>query len=365
MMTRLFTVFVAVFLSATASRGRAEVLPPKYQDVVRKGLEYVAKQQHRDGHWEGNGGSYPTTITSLCGMALLLEGSTIREGKYAEKIRKAVDWLMERSQRSGLLGNPNNPTESMRYMYGHGFSVLFLAQVYGEEEDGDRRRKLEDILTRGVEFIGKAQTPRGGWGYVSSADGGGFDEGSVTITQVQALRAARNAGIAVPKSIIDKAHEYLKRCTTERGGVIYSLAHGGAFNGAERPPLTAAAIACLFSAGEYNSDLAKKWIKYCQTAIPIDRTGRDSFGHWEYTHYYYSQALYSLGDEGYAKLFPDSKPSERLTWSKYRDLIFDYIASRQSADGSWSQGYIGTLFTTACHLTILQLDNGTLPIYQR
>ena len=82
------------------------------------------------------------------------------------------------------------------------------------------RARLEDILTRGVEFTGKAQTARGGWGYVSSADGNGFDEGSVTITQVQALRAARNAGIAVPKSIIDKAHKYLENCTTARGGVI-------------------------------------------------------------------------------------------------------------------------------------------------
>src|SRR5437016_1323601 len=341
--------------SFSASMARAEELPSRYREVVSKGLEYLGKQQHRDGHWEGNGGQYPTTMTALAGLAMLMEGSTVRDGKYATPLRKAVDWLMERSQRNGLIGNPNNLTEAQRYMYGHGFAMLFLAQVYGEEEDGDRRKKLEDILTRGVEFTGKAQTVRGGWGYVSSADGNGFDEGSVTITQVQALRAARNAGIAVPKSIIDKAHEYLKNCTTQRGGVIYSLAHGGAFNGAERPPLTGAAIACMFSAGEYNSELPKRWIKYCQTAIPIDKTGRDSFGHWEYTHYYYAQALYTLGDDGYGKLFPESKPSDRLTWSKYRDVIYDYLASRQSADGSWSQGYIGPVFTTSCHLAILQL----------
>jgi len=361
----LFLCTTALLVGAGTPATRAEELLPRYRDVIQKGLEYVAKQQHRDGHWEGNGGGYPTTITSLCGMTLLMEGSTLREGKYADHIRKAVDWLMERSQRNGLLGNPNNPTEAVRYMYGHGYSLLFLAQVYGEEEDGDRRRKLEEILTRGVDFTGKAQTSRGGWGYVSSADGGGFDEGSVTITQVQALRAARNAGIAVPKLIIDRAHDYLKNCTTANGGVIYSLAHGGAFNGGERPPLTAAAISCLFSAGEYKSELAKKWIKFCQRAIPIDKSGSDSFGHWEYTHYYYAQALYVLGDDGYAKMFPDSRPGERLTWSKYRDVIFDYLASRQNADGSWSQGHIGPLFTTACHLAILQLDKGTLPIYQR
>src|SRR6516225_8507433 len=348
--------FVPAFWLASAA---GEELAPEHRKAVEKGLQWVVKNQHRDGHWDANGGQYPTTMTALGGMVLLMEGSTIKEGKYAENIRKAADWLMDRAQRNGLIGNPNNPTESARYMYGHGFSMLFLSQVYGEEEDAERRKKLEGILTRGVDFSGKAQTPRGGWGYVSSADGGGFDEGSVTVTQVQALRAARNAGITVPKSVIDRAQDYLKKCTTARGGIIYSLAHGGAFNGAERPPLTAAAIACAFSSGEYNSKEAKQWTKYCQTAIPIDKSGRDSFGHWEYTHYYYAQAIYTLGNDGYARLFPESRPSDQLTWEKYRQVIFEYLASRQLSDGSWNQGHIGPVFTTACHLTILQLDNGT------
>ena len=60
----------------------------------------------------------------------------------------AVDWLMVRSQPNGLIGNPNHPGEAGRYMYGHGFSLMFLSCVYGEEEDSDRRKKMEDILTR-------------------------------------------------------------------------------------------------------------------------------------------------------------------------------------------------------------------------
>src|SRR5262245_30242926 len=196
-------------LSSATGQARAAELPAKYRYAVNKGLAFLVKTQLNDGHWEANGGAYPTTMTALAGMAFLMEGSTIREGKYADRIRKATDWFMERSQRNGLLGNPNNPTESARYMYGHGYGMLFLAQVYGEEEDGERRRKLEQILTKGVEFTGKAQTNRGGWGYVSASDGNGFDEGSVTITQVQGLRAARNAGVKVPKAILDNAKGYL------------------------------------------------------------------------------------------------------------------------------------------------------------
>jgi hypothetical protein len=341
---------------------RSEELPPKVKEAVDRGLKWFADTQHRDGHWEANGGQYPTSMTALAGMTMLMEGSTLREGKYADNLRRAVDWLMDRAQPNGLIGNPNNPTEAARYMYGHGFGMLFLSCVYGEEEDGDRRKKLEKILTKGVEFTGKAQTDRGGWGYVSAADGGNFDEGSVTITQMQALRAARNAGVIVPKSIIDKALKYLKDSTTPRGGVIYSLAHGGAAVGGERPPLTAAAISCGFSAGEYNSELPKKWIEFCRTAIPV---GRGRIGHDEYLHYYYAQAMYVLGENRYGQMFPKASKEDWLTWSKYKAAMFEHLLASQNRDGSWSGGYIGPVFTTATYLTILQLENGTLPIYQR
>ena len=52
-------------------------------------------------------------------------------------------------------------------------------------------------------------------------------------------------------------------------------------------------------------------------------------------------------------------------WTAYRDKIFSKILSEAGTDGSWNQGYIGPVYTTAINLTILQLENGTLPIYQR
>jgi hypothetical protein len=363
-MTRLIVVALPAFVLASLgpSFARGEELPPKLQVATTKALDWLAKQQHRDGHWEASGGQFSSAMTGIAGMALLMEGSTIREGKFSTNIRRAVDWLMEHTQRNGLIGEVNAPNQGLGYLYGHGFSILFLAQVYGEEEDVERRRRLEDLLTRAVDFCCKSQTSRGGWGYVSAADGNDFDEGSVSVTQVQALRAARNAGIVVPRQAIDKTHEYLKKCTTDRGGLIYSLQTGG---GGERPTITVAAIASMFSTGEYSSTLGKRWLKFVKPVVPIDTVGRDQFGHSEYTHYYYAQVIYMLGEDGYAKMFPESKENDRLTWSGYKKAIFAFLERTQNADGSWTGTAIGQVYTTSCYLMILQLDKGALPFYQR
>lgn len=352
---------------------KADTVPKKYRNSIKKGLEWLAKEQAKDGSWSANGNQYPVAMTGLAGVAMLMEGSTVRSGKYSKNIRKATDWLMARVNkgggRDGLIGDTTNPSERSRYMYGHGFALLFLACVYGDEEDADRRAKLKDILTRAAKYCGDAQSTQGGWYYTSAAEGHDNDEGSVTITQVQALRACRNAGIPVSTAVIKKAQDYLKKSTTERGGVVYSLGRGGngAPVGGERPALTAAAISCAFSSGEYKSDLVKKWFKYCSTAIPVGAGNR--IGHDEYTHYYYAQAVYILGDQGWEKLFGSSgKGDAKVTWSAFRTAMFDDLMQTQNGDGSWNRGAgfsVGPIYSTALYVTIMQLDKGTLPIYQR
>ena len=346
----------AIFLAGAAS-ARADEAAFDVRNSIAKGLDWLAKsQEKRDGHWEAEGGRYPVAMTAMAGMSFLMEGSTISSGKFSENIRKATDWFLKRAQPNGLLGNPNNPLEADRYMYGHGFGMLFLASVYGDEGDEKKQKELEKALSKAVLFCGKAQTDRGGWGYVSALEGGNFDEGSVTITQLQGLRAARNAGIYVPKSIIDRAVRYLHDCTTSRGGIIYSLAWS---TSDERPALTAAAVACAFSAGEYSDPYAKKWLRYCKQNIPF---GKERLPHDEYQNYYFAQCVYVLGEDGYAKLFPDEK--NPLRWSEFRKAMFPYLKNNQSPDGSWRQGGIGPVYSTSITLTILQLENGALPIYQ-
>ena len=326
-------------VSATDARN-----DPKVRGVVNRGLEWLAANQSRRGSWAATGGKYPTAMTAMAGVALLCEGSTTTQGKYSPNIRAAVDYLVARSQPNGLIGDPY---QDDRYIYGHGFSMLFLSQVLGEEEDTERRQQLVDVLRRAVVFSGRAQTKAGGWGYVSAEAGGGFDEGSTTITQIQGLRGCRNAGIPVPNEIIDKAIRYIDRCTLPEGGVQYNIQGGG-----PRPAITAAAVACLVNVGDYHKEIVDRLIpklkRYC--GRNLDNLAAEGFGHWHYAHYYFAQVSYRDGGK---------------KWEDYRDRLYARLVQEAGSDGSWTQGYIGPVYTTSINLTILQLENAALPIYQR
>lgn len=331
---------VAIVAAPDASAAKKKK-DPRVVQAVNRALAYLAREQQRQGYWEANGGQYRVAMTALAGNALLAEGSTTTRGRYSRNIRLAVDYLTEMSRPNGLIGFQ----QDYHYTYGHGFSMLFLSQVYGEEEDLERRSELKDVLTRAVEFSAQAQTTRGGWGYVSAKDQPNFDEGSTCITQVQGLRACRNAGIPVPAEIIEKAKKYIRDCTTPEGGVQYSIRGGG-----PRPPITAAACAAMFNAGEYESDHVQKMLKFCERRIDPQANGTRFFGHWHYTHYYYAQVKYRMGDEN---------------WDKYFASLSKQILNKQQASGAWKDTHIGEVYPTSINATILQLDNGFLPIYQR
>src|SRR5437870_1452412 len=67
---------------------------------------------------------------------------------------------------------------------------------------------------------------------------------SVTICQVMALRAARNAGLYVPNETIDRCIDYVKRSQNADGGFMYMLT-----GGPSRFPRSAAGVVALYSSG--------------------------------------------------------------------------------------------------------------------
>ena len=230
---------VAVPLGPLAPLAGADDLYPKHlnaaaQATVKRGLDYLAATQNDDGFWNNapDGQNYPTCMAALAGMAFLAHGDTPSRGPYAANIRKVELYLLGNARSSGLITSPVE--EGSKSMHSHGFALLFLASVYGMESDAKVRDQIKKAVTGAIGLTCRAQSDAGGWTYIP----GGGDEGSVTVTQMQGLRAAQNAGFNVPKGTVANAVHYLEKCRTSEGGIEYSLGSGGG----ARLPISAAAV---------------------------------------------------------------------------------------------------------------------------
>ncbi|MCH9016687.1 MAG: hypothetical protein IIB89_02845 [Chloroflexi bacterium] len=167
--------------------------------------------------------------------------------------------------------------------------MLFLSQLYGMEASAEHQKRIAGVLRKGISLIARSQSADGGWIY--TPDSGG-DEGSVTITQVQAMRSCRNAGIAVPKQVIDNAMKYLDLSMRPDGGIAYRARQFGS----SRPPITAAAVVCWYNAGQYDHPNASKALAYCKANIGLGADRSGVAGHYYYAHLYFSQAMYLSGE---------------------------------------------------------------------
>jgi Leucine-rich repeat (LRR) protein len=333
--------------------------PPKDQPpMVAKGLAWLVKAQHKDGYWEG---SDPFAMTALAGIALLAEGSTPIEGTFKDELNRTVNWLVAQRRKSGLFCSADE-FQKGRYMYSHGFTLLFLASVHQRCDPANHdaaarrdrsqmarlRKNLEPVLAEAVAFSAKAQSSFGGWYYVSAAEGIDTDELNQTALQLQALEAVRACGIEVPARVLERARTYLDKSIPKRGRPFDPKPLPN------QPPAVAAALAAIMSAGEFDSPMVKKWLPYCP------KNAKD-FGPMDMEHYFhlhYAQVMHRLGDKGYAKLLPDS--AEPRTWSAYRKTLWEQAAKVQHKDGNWFSQF-GPVYATACYLIALQVEKGYFP----
>ncbi|HQY89755.1 MAG TPA: terpene cyclase/mutase family protein, partial [Tepidisphaeraceae bacterium] len=234
------------------------------------------------------------------------------------------------AQDSGLLC----ADDSYGVMYSHGFATLFLAEVYGMTGDESVKEKLQ----RAVALIHRAQNPDGGWRYSPMPIDADV---SVTICQVMALRAARDAGIKVDKNVIERAIEYVKKCQNTDGGFDYMLtSDGSAF------PRSAAGVATLFYAGVFEGKEIENGLKYVDQFRPGGNIQDNS--HYFYGQYYAVQTMFLAGGKWWENWFPAIRE--------------ELIAKQSRANGSWN-GDVTDEYATAMSLIILQMPNRYLPVF--
>ena len=97
-----------------------------------------------------------------------------------------------------------------------------LAEAVGMLHDPDEIQETKEVLSRAVELLQRAQNRYGGWNATPSGKATDDGSGAVAIMQITALRAARNAGIAVDRDTVRKAKKYISQMTTKGGRYAYN-----------------------------------------------------------------------------------------------------------------------------------------------
>jgi hypothetical protein len=224
-------------------------------------------------------------------------------------------------------------------MYGHGMGALMLGEVVGMTHDDEAKKSLP----KAVEVILKAQAipkspmDEGGWRYTPTSKDSDL---SVTGWQMIALRAAKDSGIDVPKTAIDKAVAYVKRLSAPQGGFGYA-------GPAATPSTTSVGMVCLQVAGDYDAPQVKK---------AADVLIKNKTSPWfYYTVYYGTFAMYQCGGK---------------YWEEWRGWLEKQLIPSQLPDGSFppvgSDGkHGGPIYATAMSLLALSVQYHYLPAYQR
>ena len=314
--------------------GTLEMMTAATDESINKGLAWLASQQNADGSYGSGAYRGNIAVTSLAGMAFLEAGSTPTRGRYAVNIDKALKYVLDNTSPAGFVCVANAATHGP--MYSHGWGTLFLAECYGMTHREDIREKVE----KAVRLIIDSQNREGGWRYQPVPNDADV---SVTICQINALRAARNAGIFVPKETVENCIKYVKLAQNPDGGFKYMLTGGGsAF------PRSAAGVVALQSAGMYEGDEIDRAFAYLRQFTPSGNNGQ-RFSHYFYGHYYAAQAFWIRGGNDWGQWFP---------------AIRDELLGKQTDTGYWSDS-VGNDYGTAMALIILQIPNNYLPIFQR
>ena len=335
---------VCAVLASEVAAAPSDLIPkdltPEAMKAVERGLNWLARTQRTDGSWayqQYSGGSSEGNvgITALAGIAFLSGGNVPGRGQYGENVERALRYVIQCTHsRTGYINSGNSR------MYEHGFGALFLAEVYGMT----RREDVRGPLIRAINLIENCQNPQGGWRYTPTPVDADI---SVTICQVMALRAARNAGIRVSKRVIDNGIKYVKACQNQDGGFSYMPSSN--MLGGSGYARTAAGVCSLYYAGTYGDPAIKRGLDYMAKHHEFGGRGQFGSGHYFYGHYYAVQAMFQAGGD---------------YWAGYFTRIRDELLRNQNQDGGWMAQTGGT-FETAVAMIILQVPYGYLPILQR
>ena len=320
--------------------------------AVELGLQWLSRQQRKDGSWSLTGPypngcetENPEAATALALIAFQGHGNTHKTGPFRDNVSRAWNWLLQQQDANGNFfheGNFNHP------FYTQGLCTIAVCEIYGMTKD----ERFREPALRAIDYLIKSQSSEGGWRYTPNTD----SDVSVTGWIVMALQSARMAGFEVPQDVFRKVERFLDRVAIE-GGSKYPYQKGGQASLA----MTAEALLMRqFLGWSHNDDRLAKglaWITEPANLVNFERD-RDVY-YW----YYATQVCHHMEGE---------------YWKKWNEVMRQLIPQHQVKSGpqagSWdptkpsrdawaNEG--GRLYVTCLSIYCLEVYYRHLPLYSQ
>jgi len=363
--------YTAAFKKKIARLIKDGEVTPGTEVAVIAGLKWLARHQDKkEGNWDvddyqknckGPGspcshmnsgqvpaGTFDAGVSGLALLAFLGHGQTHRVGKYKKTVDRGLKYLIKQQDRTtGRIGN----TTGESWIYSHTLATTALCEAYSATRDATLRAPAQ----KAVDYIMQAQNPGYAWKYEPRD---GKNDTSITGWMIQALAAARKAGLTIHKDSFDGAVAWIDRVTRVSDGKTGYMRPGD--NGAKlagRPPdtykamptMTAVAILTRLNCGQKSSNKKiLQGVKLLMAKVPDwnkPKCDKLNFYYW----YYGTYAMRRVGG------------ADWKTWNAAmkKALLKNQRAGRICQDGSWDpigewSVVGGRIYSTAINVLTLE-----------
>ncbi len=319
---------------------------PKTQEAVANGLEWLKRNQRKNGSWsmrgpyrDGGLSENETAATAMALLAFLGDGHThLDDGEYSDVVERGMKFLVGTQDRSGFFARGARGHEKM---YAQAQASIAICELYGMTKDSWLRPHAQLAL----DFAADSQSPEGGWRYEPKFD----SDTSVTGWFVMALESGRSAGLDVDYLVLLNVGEYLDTAQSFEGA-----AYGYQARTTPSPAMTAEGLLCRQYIGwERNHPPLERGIEALLLDAPFSMSDRDVY-YW----YYATQVLHHFGGS---------------YWTKWNNVMREELPAAQvksgRESGSWApQGdrwgrNSGRLYTTCLSIYCLEVYYRHMPLY--
>lgn len=380
---------------------KAAVKPKELSENVKKGLEYLAKQQLENGGWnqgggwrtgdsggrvEGNQVSDPADLGNTCIalLAFVRAGNSANDGPYAKQVRNAIDFIcgkVEKSDDKSLLITDVKGTQMHSKIgpYVDTFlTSMVLAELKGKGGDEKAEKRLVAALDKTVAKIEKNMKDDGtfagnnGWASVLSQG-----------LAVRGLNRARQVGAQVSDEALDKSQKQVAGSFDPKANRFKTAGEAGAGAASDAGVALYGASANLaglqdsVNANKNREADARKILDDKDAPVEKKEKAKDELKKLDEVRKIQEQAVATVAkqaqDARFVKGFGSNGGEEFLSfmnisetllakggdeWEKWDRTITNNVNNAQDKDGSWAGHHCitGKTFCTAGALLVLMAD---------